>query len=99
MLSRSRKSVNTPSPSNPDNSYEVEDILEESFYNDKKWLLIKWKGYPLEDCSWEPVSNLINGNVLLSEWNNKKHSIREKARQMIIKANGVWHIDDPSSAS
>ena len=30
--------------------------------------LIKWKGYPLHDATWEPYSNLKNSPILLNEY-------------------------------
>ena len=38
--------------------YEVEKIIARKAFGKKRMYLIKWLGYPLKDCSWEPVSHL-----------------------------------------
>ena len=40
--------------------YNVEKIITRKFDVKKKLYLIKWDGYPLQDCSWEPISHLEN---------------------------------------
>ena len=39
--------------------YRVEKILGERMRNGKKEVLIKWKGYPKQFNSWEPIKNLV----------------------------------------
>ena len=51
--------------------YEVEKILTRRGENDHLQYLIKWKGYPMDDCSWEPASNLKNSKRILAAFNNK----------------------------
>lgn len=39
----------------PDEEYVLEDILDHGYDEDEKLLLkVKWLGYPLEECTWEP---------------------------------------------
>ena len=40
--------------------YDVDKIITRKIIKGKKFYLIKWKGYPLEYCSWEPLSHLTN---------------------------------------
>ncbi|KAK7948037.1 chromo domain-containing protein [Apiospora aurea] len=40
--------------------------------------LIKWEGYPLKDCTWEPVENLSEG--LLEQWKDQKDEISRGER-------------------
>ena len=48
--------------------YEVEKILDKRKHYGKTQYLIKWKGYPLSEASWEPEENL-NCPKLLKEFN------------------------------
>ncbi|KAG4094185.1 chromo domain-like protein [Neocallimastix lanati (nom. inval.)] len=44
---------------NNEEEYEVEQILDKRTHYGKIQYLIKWKGYPLSEASWEPEENLI----------------------------------------
>ena len=70
----------TPLPAATDSDeYEVEKILTRRGENDHLQYLIKWKGYPMDDCSWEPASNLKNSKRILAAFNNK-HEIELQRR-------------------
>ena len=45
--------------------YEVEAILNHRDVRGRREYLIKWRGYPSEDATWEPASNLDNCSKLL----------------------------------
>lgn len=48
--------------------YEVERILDrKKFGRVTKWL-VQWRGYPLEDATWEPRSSLLNAKDALAEF-------------------------------
>ncbi|KAI0485869.1 hypothetical protein F4859DRAFT_472770 [Xylaria cf. heliscus] len=56
--------------------WEVDDILAERphpLIPDALQYLIKWEGFKLEDCTWEPVENL--GDGLLAKWEENKANI------------------------
>ena len=40
--------------------YDVEKIITRRIIGKKRFYLIKWEGYPISDCSWEPISHLYN---------------------------------------
>ena len=48
--------------------YIVEKILDRRELNGKLEYKIKWKGYPLSQCTWEPVENLENVHQLMEEY-------------------------------
>jgi hypothetical protein len=52
--------------------WEVEDIVGHQFVKKKGKLvpeyLVKWKGYPTYENSWEPEANLANAKELLDEY-------------------------------
>ena len=42
------------------NYFDVEKIISRKVEGKNKFYLIKWVGFPLADCSWEPISHLHN---------------------------------------
>lgn len=44
--------------------YEVEDILGHKIVNNKTYYHVKWKGYPIEEATWEIESNLNCDQIL-----------------------------------
>jgi len=48
--------------------YEVESILDMKTKHKKKFYLVKWKGYPLHDATWEPENNLTNCHKALQKF-------------------------------
>ena len=41
-----------------DDYYDVENIITRKFIGNNKVYLIKWAGYPVKDCTWEPIAHL-----------------------------------------
>ena len=59
--------------------FNVELIITRRIKGKKKFYLIKWEGYPITDCSWEPISHLSNVNDIVKEFdNNFPNSINHK---------------------
>ena len=58
----SRRPHHLPPPFiiNGEPEYEVEAILKKRHHRSRVQYLVKWKGYPLHDATWEPLSNLQN---------------------------------------
>jgi hypothetical protein len=52
--------------------YEVDRIINEKSINKKKYLLIKWKKYPVKDATWEPYDIVKKdlGEVVFNELYN-----------------------------
>ena len=51
--------------------YEVEDILDSKFLRKCLFYLIKWKGYPISDNSWESASHLLNSQDLIHQFHSQ----------------------------
>ncbi|KAI1126571.1 hypothetical protein F5Y10DRAFT_244592 [Nemania abortiva] len=65
-----------------DKEWDVEDILADRPDPDHPGALqylIKWEGFKLEDCTWEPVQNL--GEGLLAKWEDNKSEINAGTRE------------------
>lgn len=60
----------------PEEEFVVQDIHLERTADDGsgKIFLVEWAGWPLDQCTWEPASNL--GKELLEEWEEKKEQQR-----------------------
>ena len=46
--------------------FEVEEILDSRLMRNRLFYLVKWKGYPVSDNSWEPSSHLSNSQDLVT---------------------------------
>ena len=48
--------------------YNIEKILERRKVNGRTEYKIKWEGYPMSQCTWEPFSNLETAKELVEEF-------------------------------
>jgi hypothetical protein len=51
--------------------YKVEKIIDKKEENGKQLYKIKWKGWSMKDCTWEPHENLTTVEEMLEEFNNR----------------------------
>ena len=73
------KYLNTKSNRNlSDDYYAIEKIITRKKFGKKRMYLIKWLGYPLKDCSWEPVSHLQNISHMVEIFDNNFPSSIDK---------------------
>jgi len=63
---------------NDKNYFDVEKIITRKIDGKNKYYLIKWVGYPLKDCSWEPVSHLQNISHMVEIFDNNFPSSIDK---------------------
>lgn len=56
-----------------ENEWEVEQIMNKKTRNrrtgPKTYYLVKWKGYPISESTWEPEEHLEHAKLLLDEYN------------------------------
>jgi len=52
-------------PGQEEPEFEVEAILDKRLYYGRPQYLVKWKGYPDHDATWEPLRNLENARELV----------------------------------
>ena len=53
-----------------DDYYEVEKIISRKTKGKNKLYLIQWLGYPLKDCTWEPISHLDKVKTLVEQFDD-----------------------------
>ncbi len=46
----------------------MEDILGTRQYRNRTEFLVKWKGYPMSECTWEPSDNLENAPEVIAKF-------------------------------
>ncbi|KAI0426985.1 hypothetical protein F5Y09DRAFT_317387 [Xylaria sp. FL1042] len=72
-----------PGENDTEKEWEVDDILAERPHPDNpnaSLYLIKWEGFKLEDCTWEPLEHL--GDGLLQKWEEHQTEIGAGKREM-----------------
>jgi len=59
--------------------WEVEEIQDAKFTMNRLLFLVKWKGWPDSESSWEPEDNLVNSPEVIQEF---YHTHPEATRQL-----------------
>jgi len=66
--------------------YEVETILDSRLTRSKLFYKVKWKGYPLEESTWEPTENLGNSSKLVKQFHERHPSAPRKIGNLEFQA-------------
>ena len=74
---------------NDKDCFEVEKIITRKVDGKNKFYLVKWVGYPLKDCSWEPFSHLqkISGMIETFEQNFPNSIDKKRLRKYLYVSN------------
>ena len=67
--------------------YNIEKILERRKVNGRTEYKIKWEGYPMSQCTWEPFSNLETAKELVEEF-DRLHPLPTQPKKK-TKANSL----------
>eukprot|EP00455_Lapot_gusevi_P009663 TRINITY_DN14340_c0_g1_i2.p1 TRINITY_DN14340_c0_g1~~TRINITY_DN14340_c0_g1_i2.p1 ORF type:complete len:353 (+),score=51.01 TRINITY_DN14340_c0_g1_i2:91-1149(+) len=59
--------------------FEVERVLDSRTRHRRREYLVKWKGYPMEDCTWEPLSNFFDKSPIQEFESNRKTGKKRSA--------------------
>lgn len=78
--------------------YEVEKILGKRTINGKIEYKVKWLNYPLEESTWEPITNLDNSKEMVRKF---EHSLSKKniIEETIYEINCISNISIKSILS
>ncbi|CAK5269190.1 unnamed protein product [Mycena citricolor] len=52
--------------------WEVEEIVKEQKVDQGKQYLVKWKGWPHSENTWEPSQHLTHAKKVLRDWQRKQ---------------------------
>ena len=63
-----------------EDEFEVERIIDDKKEGNVTMFLIKWKGYPGTENSWEPETNLQNCQRALREYHRRRGANRQERR-------------------
>ena len=67
-------------PDTNEEEFEVDTILDKCIIRGKPQYLVKWKGYPLHDATWEPANHLENAAQKVNEFELTRTSILKEGR-------------------
>ena len=66
------KASSLPNAADSD-EYTVESLVDVRGIQGKEQYLVKWSGYPYEECTWEPKANLTNCQKILQRFHRKRN--------------------------
>ncbi|KAA8620471.1 hypothetical protein TUN199_04250 [Pyrenophora tritici-repentis] len=82
--------------SSDDEEYAIDEIIserdaadwEDKYGPGKRWL-VKWEGYGMHDCCWEPLCHFAGGHShsALALWNKRKESMSREALRKLMERN------------
>ena len=73
------KSYQTETQNTDETEYEVEKILGKALVQGKTHYLIKWKGYPTSENTWEPMEHLKNSKEAIRQFQKLGTGPRSRA--------------------
>ena len=75
-----------PDLEDPEDEWEVEEVLDEKRTKDIVYYLVKWTGWPSEYNSYEPVAYLTNAPQAIVSFERKRKRKADKADEKAGKA-------------
>lgn len=70
-----------------DNYFDVENIITRKYNGKTKLYLIKWAGYPIKECTWEPIAHLHKINNLVQNFEkNFPNSVNKRLLKNYLRA-------------
>ena len=73
--------------------YEVEKIIGKRYVQGKIEYKVKWLGYKMTECTWEPEENLVNVRDLIDKFENKNEKNENQLKSNNLNLN-EYKIDN-----
>ena len=73
--------------------YEVEKIIDKRKRFGKDEYKVKWLGYKMSECTWEPEENLVNVRDLIDKFENKNEKNENQLKSNNLNLN-EYKIDN-----
>ena len=87
-----KQEVEESESDNGEEVYTVEKILDKKTIGSKVHYLVKWKGYPLSEATWEPLENLSNALDLIREF--RRHEFKSVVdKNYSVRVRSVIHAE------
>lgn len=98
---RSGSRKNAANDDVPDNEYEVEKILDSQIDGDtfQHMYLVKWKGYPENQSTWEPKANLAHSAEMMRQFDAEKKKAAKEAASKESKASKPKKVEKVGKAA
>jgi hypothetical protein len=65
----------------------VERILDKRLFRNRQvQYLVKWKGYPMEEASWEPEAHVERSQELLREFEDRRQQQQQQQQQRALRS-------------
>ncbi|EDW61050.1 putative uncharacterized protein DDB_G0290989 [Drosophila virilis] len=81
-----------------DGTHYVEKILKKRYVNGRAQLLLKWQGYSMEECTWEPIENLT-GDCMRMLADFEADLFAEQCKRARCKTDASMGLPAPNDAS
>jgi hypothetical protein len=75
--------------------YEVEEIVDSRVRRGRLQYCVKWKGYPYEERTWEPVSNLEHAKNAISDFHKNHPSAPRPINTRLLRFIPMHQFTDP----
>ena len=93
----SQKKPAPPPPVNVEqNIYEVEEVLDSKLVRNKLHYLVHWKGWPIEERTWEPAANLDSAKELVAKFHRKNPSSPRPKPPGLVRFVALENFTEPS---
>ena len=95
-------SQHKPAPPPPvnvaENRYEVEQIVSSKMVRDKLKYLVHWKGYPIEERTWEPAEELVTAKALVNKYHRRNPSAPRPLAKGTLRFTAYENFTEPTLA-